>query len=334
MRVRLSLFAASFATLAAASNVLETTSKTFDSLIGQGKPSLVEFFAPWCGHWKNLAPIYEQLADGFSRANDKVLIVKVDADGEGKEVASKHGVTGYPTLKCQFGPSDTTSSTPYEGAHRSVSDKTGVKSKIKPPAPPATLQLDYRSFDDTVYSEDKNLEKVAANFKTESHYVVANFDADAAQNKDIAGIFDVKSYPTIKFFARGSNKEPVAYEGGRSKEASPSREPMLDAFAAKFVESVGDARNDIYEAVAFATQSKIDAKHYIKVMEKVANSTEEYIVKETKRLSNILAKKTLSPEKLDEITIRANILASFVANKATEAEEAAESVIAKAKEEL
>lgn len=51
-------------------------------------------------------------------------------------------------------------------------------------------------------------------------------------------------------------------------------------------------------------------------------------------MSNILAKKTLSPEKLDEIKIRANILASFVADKATEAEEAAESVIAKAKEEL
>lgn len=205
-----------------------------------------------------------------------------------------------------------------------MSDKSGVKSKIKPPPPPATLQLDYRSFDETVYNADKNvlvaftapwcghcknmkpqLEKVAANFKSESHCVIANFDADAAQNKDIAGKFDVKSYPTIKFFSRGSDKEPVAYEGGRSEEAfteflnercgtnravggglndKAGREPMLDAFASKFVSSVGDARNDIYkEAVAFATQAKIDAKHYIKVMEKVANGTEDYIVKETKR---------------------------------------------------
>lgn len=218
------------------------------------------------------------------------------------------------------------------------------------------------------------LEKVADNFKGEGNCVVANFDADAAQNKALASKFDVKSYPTIKFFS-SANKEPLAYEGARSEEAfteflnlhcgthraaggglndKAGREPMLDAFAAKFVESVGDARESIYrEAVQFATTAKLDAKHYIKVMEKVANGTEDYIAKETKRyaplplgafanlarrLTNILAKKTLSPAKLDEIKIRANILASFVANKASEAEkatvEAAEEVVQKAKEEL
>jgi len=44
-----------------------------------------------------LAPIYEELADAFAHAKDKVVIAKVDADGEGKPVGKKYGVTGYPS---------------------------------------------------------------------------------------------------------------------------------------------------------------------------------------------------------------------------------------------
>ena len=47
--------------------------------------------------FQNLAPIYEQVADAFSHAKDKVIIAKVDADGEGKPLGTKYGVTGYPS---------------------------------------------------------------------------------------------------------------------------------------------------------------------------------------------------------------------------------------------
>ena len=47
--------------------------------------------------FQNLAPVYEQLADAFSHAKDKVIIAKVDADGEGRPVGQKYGVTGYPS---------------------------------------------------------------------------------------------------------------------------------------------------------------------------------------------------------------------------------------------
>lgn len=385
MQWRITAVVASLAALVAASNVVELNSKNFNDVIGKGKPALVEFFAPWCGHCKNLAPIYEQLADGYAHAKDKVLIVKVDADGEGKDIAKTHGVTGYPTLKW-FTADDAKNPTPYEGAReldalaKFVTEKSGVKSKIKAPPPPATLQLDYRSFDEVVYDENKNvlvaftapwcghcknmkpqLEKVAENFKGESNCIVANVDADAAPNKGLATKFEVTGFPTIKFFASGSkDKEPVLYDGGRSEEAfteylnehcgtkrkaggglneEAGRIAMLDAFAKKFIESAGEARQQIYtEAASFAKTAGLEAKHYIKVMEKVANGSEEYIAKETKRLGNILAKKTLAPAKLDEIKIRANILAQFVAQKAEEVEEevadAAESVVQKAKEEL
>ena len=45
---------------AAKSAVLDLIPKNFDDVVlKSGKPTLVEFFAPWCGHCKNLAPIYE-----------------------------------------------------------------------------------------------------------------------------------------------------------------------------------------------------------------------------------------------------------------------------------
>ena len=46
---------------------------------------------------QNLAPTYEQLADAFAHAKDKVIVAKVDADGAGKPLGQKYGVTGFPS---------------------------------------------------------------------------------------------------------------------------------------------------------------------------------------------------------------------------------------------
>ncbi|TDL16574.1 protein disulfide isomerase [Rickenella mellea] len=360
-----------------ASNVAELTPDNFDSVVGKGAPALVEFFAPWCGHCKNLAPIWEQLADAYVHAKDKVVIAKVDADGAGRELGQKYGVTGFPTLKwfnADGGEPET-----YDGARdlealaAFVTKKSGVKSNIKPPPPPATKILTTRDFNEVVLDEKNDVlvaftapwcghckrmkpiyEKVAETFKPEKHCILANVDADAKANEKLAREYEITSFPTIMFFPR-NNGTPIDYDGPREEEgfvsflnekcgtkravggglnADAGRVSELDALAEKFFGAVEKERVKVLkEAEGVAGKVGKEAQHYLKVMKKVVDGSEEYLAKESARLASILQKRTLSAEKLDEIKIKANILSAFAEKKAEEVKEEVKEQVEEVKEE-
>lgn len=79
-----------------ANAVVELTDTNFNALV-MDSPDLwlVEFFAPWCGHCKNLAPEWENAA---KQLKGSVQLGAVDAT-EHQSLASKYGVKGYPTIK-------------------------------------------------------------------------------------------------------------------------------------------------------------------------------------------------------------------------------------------
>ncbi|CAG5134546.1 unnamed protein product, partial [Candidula unifasciata] len=71
------------------------TSENFAETIGKGY-FFIDFFAPWCGHCKQLAPVWEHLAETYNSDN-KVTIAKIDCT-ENAGVCKQYDITGYPTL--------------------------------------------------------------------------------------------------------------------------------------------------------------------------------------------------------------------------------------------
>ncbi|RFU29534.1 hypothetical protein B7463_g6800, partial [Scytalidium lignicola] len=113
-------------------NVVELTSSNFDSIVMSGKPALVDFYAPFCSHCKELAPIYEELADNFAYAKDQVIIAKLDSYGH-KDLGARFNVTMWPTLFFFDGQSDTPEEyrnyRKLEYLTQFIEEKTGLQSR-------------------------------------------------------------------------------------------------------------------------------------------------------------------------------------------------------------
>jgi len=301
---------------AAASDVVDLGPYDFDTVVDGSKNVLVEFYAPWCGHCKNLAPEYEEAATAVKAHKDSVVIAKVNADEHGS-LGSRFGVKGFPTLKwfpkgvsSSGSPEDYNSGRTAEDIVNFVGKKTGLSVKYRKVQ--ASLDADETNFDKLVLDSSKDVfvefyapwcghckqlapayESFAKAFVYEKDVNIVKVDADS--ERALGSEYGITGFPTLKFFPKDKKDAPEDYTGGRSAAD-------LIAF---MNEKAGTKRNA--DGTLMETAGRIDTLDDLVEKFKAASAEErESIVKEAEALAG--------SQESEEDAWCAKMYAKFMAN--------------------
>lgn len=223
--------------------IVQLTKTNFKQLVGKKQAALVEFYAPWCGHCKQMAGEFATLGAAFQRsttAKDLLVIGKVDATQE-RDLGKDYGVTGFPTIL--FFPAGSTKPVKYESGRTAddfvkfLSEKVPSLQMSVPQEVQYATELTMANFNAVAKDPSKSVlvmfyapwcghckalkpkySQLAKIYENDEDVVIARVDADNSRNKPLAAEYGVTGFPTIIFFPKGDNAKTVEYKGGRDIE--------------------------------------------------------------------------------------------------------------------
>ncbi|CAL3972211.1 hypothetical protein PZA11_004609 [Diplocarpon coronariae] len=208
------------------SKVVQLDGKNYDRLIAQSNyTSIVEFYAPWCGHCKNLQPAYEKAAISL-QGLAKVAAIDCDAEAN-KPFCGKMGVQGFPTLKI-VKPGKKPGKPivePYEGARTAKAIVDAVLDKI----PNLVKRVDDKSLEAWLAASNETAKAILFSDKGKTSALLKALAIDFKGNINVAQIrntekaslelFGVSTFPTLILLPGGKEAEGIVYEGELKKDA-------------------------------------------------------------------------------------------------------------------
>jgi len=170
-------------------DVIVLTDDNFDETVNKEELILVEFYAPWCGHCKHLAPEYGRAATELLKNDPPIALAKVDATVQTK-VAGRFSVSGYPTLKVFRNGKDS----PYNGPRKAA----GIVAYMKKQVGPAAKPLDSKAA----------VEKFAVSDPENGFAVVGFFNGDG-KNSQLHSSFQVVAAKMRDAYVFGKVTDPA-----------------------------------------------------------------------------------------------------------------------------
>nr|GMC98766.1 protein disulfide-isomerase-like [Ipomoea batatas] len=174
--------------------VLTLDHTNFSDTVAKHNFIVVEFYAPWCGHCKRLAPEYEKAASILSSHDPPITLAKVDASDEvNKELSTKYRIQGFPSIKILRDGGNKVQE--YKGPR----EADGIVTYLKKQAGPASTEI--KSREDAASLIDEKKIFVAGVFPKFSGEEFENFITLAEKLRadyDFAHTLDAKHLPRGK----------------------------------------------------------------------------------------------------------------------------------------
>lgn len=225
------------------SPVTQVDAKSFDRLINKSNhTSVVEFYAPWCGHCQNLKPAYEKAAKNLEGLAH-VAAVNCDED-ENKQLCGMMGVQGFPTLKTvRPGKKGKPIVEDYNGPRTAKGIVDAVVDKINN----HVKRVADKDLDSFLSTKNDSAKAILFTEKGTTSALLKSIAIDFLDVISVAQIrdketkanqlFGITSYPTLVLLP-GGDKEGIVYDGEMKKDAmvkflSQAGEPNPDPAPAK-----------------------------------------------------------------------------------------------------